>query len=114
VSVLNGTGVPGRADEAAGVLRRAGYRIELVATAPEARWTDVPAVIAHGDAGTPQAALVASQIPGSRTINDLRSGRDVEVVVGTGFATLGPAPRLVPVASCGAGAAGREQASAGH
>jgi hypothetical protein len=102
VLVLNGSGVAGRAAKAAGQLTGAGFVVAGIGTAAEGRWTDAPAVITFGPDGRGAAQLVAVRIPGAVLVSTVRSGRDVDVVLGTRFTGVSPTAGPPTLPSCAA------------
>jgi hypothetical protein len=106
VTVLNGSGLSGKARSAAATLKSRGFKVERTGNAPERQWHDEVAIIWHGPQGSAQAQLVAAEIPGSRLALDFRPGPGVDVVVGTAYtadavgATVQNAARL-PVPAAG-------------
>jgi hypothetical protein len=103
VSVLNGSGIQGQAKDVGRQLTSAGFHVASVATAPEERWTDAPAVISYGDESRDAARLLAARVPGAVLLSTPRVGRRVEVVVGTHFTGIARTPAPAPQNSCAAG-----------
>jgi hypothetical protein len=87
LQVLNGSGRSGLATTAARSFTSQGFHVTTVGNAPERLWHDHPAVIWFGPDGAGAARIVAAQIPGSRLVEDVRTGTGVQVVLGTAFQT---------------------------
>lgn len=100
VNVMNATGRDGVAGQVAVGLGKRKFTVGGISNAPDSWYVTASAVVHHGPQGLDQALLTASQIPGAKLFKDVRSGTNVDVVVGLGFKDLTPIPpRLKPIPS---------------
>ncbi len=100
VNVMNATGREGVAASVAMGLAKRKFQVAGISNAPETWYVTQPAVVHHGPKGLDQALLVASQIPGAKLFEDVRTNTSVDLVIGLGYQELVPVPpRLKPIPS---------------
>jgi hypothetical protein len=100
VNVMNATGRDGMAANVAMGLAKRKFQVGSISNAPETWYVTQPAVVHHGPKGLDQALLVASQIPGAKLFEDVRSNTSVDLVIGLGYKDMVPIPpRLKPIPS---------------
>jgi LytR cell envelope-related transcriptional attenuator len=91
VNVYNATPRTGLAKDTADELRKRGFKIGKVGNAPAAydKKVKAPGMLL----GAPASAngpfdVLATQLAGAQTRNDARSGKDVDLIIGSGFKNL--------------------------
>ncbi len=67
-----------------------GFRIDNVGNDPHPKILSVSGLIVYGDDGEDAARRVALQVAGTKMVNDHRSGRTVDLILGNGYTGLVP------------------------
>ena len=67
-----------------------GFRIADVGNDPHPKILSVSGLIVFGDDGETAARRVALQLAGAKLVNDHRSGRTVDLILGNGYTALVP------------------------
>lgn len=88
VSVYNSTNKIGLAGDTAKVLKARGFIINEVGNDPMSRNVQGVAEIRYGRKGASRAQLLAFHFPGAVLVQDNRTGKIVDVVVGAAFTEL--------------------------
>lgn len=88
INVYNATKRKGLAAETALALKLAGFKIKGVANVPDGRRLDNFAEIRHGAKGLKQAELVHFYLPDAILVEDTRSDKVVDVVLGKEFSII--------------------------
>jgi len=90
VNVYNTTFRTGLAAITAKSLAARGFRIADVGNDPHPKILSVSGLIVFGDDGETAARRVALQLAGAKMVNDHRSGRTVDLILGNGYTALVP------------------------
>lgn len=90
VNVYNASAVSGLAGRTATDLRKAGFKIVKVANDPAGRTVEGIGEIRFGPKASERAQLLAAYVPGARLVALDRTGRKVDLVLGSTFAGLAP------------------------
>ncbi|MFK4269479.1 LytR C-terminal domain-containing protein [Streptomyces milbemycinicus] len=91
VNVYNATPRTGLAKDTADELRKRGFKIGKVGNAPAAydKKVKAPGILLGAPAATDGPFdVLATQLAGAQTKNDARSGKDVDLIIGTAFKDL--------------------------
>ncbi|KAK1180948.1 LytR C-terminal domain-containing protein [Streptomyces sp. NBS 14/10] len=91
VNVYNATPRTGLAKDTADELRKRGFKIGKVGNAPAAydKKVKAPGILLGAPAATDGPFdVLATQLDGAQTKNDARSGKDVDLIIGTAFKDL--------------------------
>ncbi|MES4902467.1 MULTISPECIES: LytR C-terminal domain-containing protein [unclassified Streptomyces] len=91
VNVYNATPRTGLAKDTADELRKRGFKIGKVGNAPASydKKVKAPGILLGAPAATNGPFdVLATQLAGAQTKNDGRSGKDVDLIIGTGFKNL--------------------------
>jgi hypothetical protein len=104
MNVYNTTFRTGLASTTAKSLAARGFRIDKVGNDPHPKILSVSGLIVYGDDGENAARRVALQVAGTKMVNDHRSGRTVDLILGNGYtglvpisqATASPVPTTAP------------------
>lgn len=91
VNVYNATPRTGLAKDTADELRKRGFKIGKVGNAPAAydKKVKAPGILLGAPAATDGPFdVLATQLAGTQTKNDARSGKDVDLIIGTAFKDL--------------------------
>ncbi|MFI1335626.1 LytR C-terminal domain-containing protein [Streptomyces sp. NPDC020845] len=93
VNVYNATPRTGLAKDTADELRKRGFKIGKVGNAPAAydKKVKAPGILLGAPAASSKLGafdVLATQLAGAQTKNDARSGKDVDLIIGTAFKDL--------------------------
>lgn len=93
INVYNASKKDGLAARTAAQLRSRGFTVDKIANDSSGRTIKV-AEVRHGPSGKSRAAIVTPLGgKGTAVVADKRKDASVDLVLGTGFTTLGPAPK---------------------
>jgi LytR cell envelope-related transcriptional attenuator len=91
VNVYNATQRTGLARSVAVQLKRRGFAIKEIDNDPQRKRITGTAIIRYGAGGATAAKLLATQVPMVKLARDKRRAPAIDLVLGEGFTTLGPA-----------------------
>jgi hypothetical protein len=96
LNVYNATDEQGRATVVAKALHKRDFVVKTVANDPTYSSVPGPAEVRFGTAGKAAAAVVAGQVKGAKLVEDTRTDRSVDLVIGMTFTQLVPQPPKPP------------------
>jgi hypothetical protein len=95
VNVYNGTDRSGLARAVANDLKIRGVTLGQVTNDPLHKAVTAPAEVRYGTAGAAEAAYLALWVPGALLVQDQRADTTLDLVLGTGYATLATPDQVV-------------------
>ena len=102
VNVFNATDRTGLAAKTAADVRKRGFKVSTVSNDPLQHDVTIAAEVRYGTSGTASAKLVLALVKGSKSVRDSRTDSSVDLVLGTKFTALTPAPKkaTAPAPTC--------------